>query len=103
MKKLIRYCPSIRPLLIPKLTPHLQSLLSHAYALDPLADFYDLWASPRERRLLVRGFYPKEVQIFDGAKQGIEVTGLEGTLDGMGDGKGRERVLDGIEKTVIGV
>jgi pumilio family protein 6 len=103
MAKLIRYCPSIRPLLIPKLTPHLNMLLSHAHALSPLSDFYDLWASPRERRLLVRGFYPREVRIFDGAKEGIEIKGLEGTLEDMGDGKGRERVLEGIEKTVTNV
>lgn len=101
MAKLIRYVPALRPLLIPALTPHLSTLLSHAHAVQPLADFFDLWASAKERRLLVRGFYPREVAIFDGGK-GDE--GLEGTLAAMGgEGKGRERVLEGIEKTVLDV
>lgn len=101
MAKLIRYVPSIRPLLIPAITTHLSTLLAHAHAVQPLSDFFDLWASAKERRLLVRGFYPKEVAIFDGGK-GEE--GLEGTLEKMGaEGKGRERVLDGVEKTVLDV
>ncbi|KAK4684513.1 pumilio homology domain family member 6, partial [Tremellales sp. Uapishka_1] len=104
MSKLIRYLPQIRPLLIPHLTPHLLSLLSHTHALGPLSDFYDLYASSKERKLLVRGFYPREVVIFDGGKEGKDVKGLEGTLDDMGaDGKGRERILEGIEKTVLQV
>jgi len=111
MGKLIRYCPSIRPLLIPTLSQHLTSLLFHADASQPLSDFFDLWASSKERKLLVRGFYPKEVQIFDGLKvkgKGVnvdgEVKGLEGALEDMGDeGKGRERVLNDIEKTIADV
>ncbi|OCF39876.1 pumilio domain-containing protein [Kwoniella heveanensis CBS 569] len=103
MSKLIRYCPSIRPLLIPHLAPHLLTLLNHAHAVAPLSDFYDLYASAKERRMLVRGFYPREVKIFDGAKQGAELKGLEGSLEDMGDGKGRERVLDVVEKTVLDV
>jgi pumilio family protein 6 len=101
MAKLIRYCPNIRPLLIPALTPHLANLLSHAHAVGPLSDFFDLWASARERRLLVRGFYPREVVIFGDAKG---EKGLEDVLEGMGsEGRGRERVLDGVEKTVLDV
>ena len=101
MAKLIRYVPSIRPLLIPALAPHLDSLLAHAHAVQPLSDFFDLWASAKEKRLLVRGFYPKEVAIFDGGK-GEE--GLEGTLAAMGgEGKGRERVLEGVEKVILDV
>lgn len=103
MSKLIRYCPSIRPLLIPHLAPQLLNLLNHAHAVTPLSDLYELWASAKERRLLVRGFYPREVKIFDGAKQGVEVKGLEASLEDMGEGKGRERVLDAIEKTVLDV
>lgn len=103
MSKLIRYCPQIRPLLIPALTPHLSSLLAHADAVQPLSDFFDLYATSRERRLLVRGFYPREVMIFDGVKQGAEVSGLEETLEGMGDGKAKERVMDGVEKVVLDV
>lgn len=104
MSKLIRYAPSIRPLLIPSLTPHLITLLSHAHAVQPLSDFFDLYASSKERKLLVRGFYPREVRIFDGAKDGAELKGLEGCLEDMGeDGKGRERVLEGVGKTVLDV
>ncbi|KIR26820.1 pumilio domain-containing protein [Cryptococcus deuterogattii LA55] len=103
MSKLIRYCPSVRPLLIPHLAPQLLNLLNHAHAVTPLSDLYELWASAKERRLLVRGFYPREVKIFDGAKQGVEVKGLEASLEDMGEGKGRERVLDAIEKTVLDV
>ncbi|WVN85230.1 uncharacterized protein L203_100375 [Cryptococcus depauperatus CBS 7841] len=103
MSKLIRYCPSIRPLLIPHLAPHLLTLLNHAHAVAPLSDFYDLYASAKERRMLVRGFYPREVKIFDGAKQGAEARGLEVSLEELGDGKGRERVLDLVEKTVLQV
>ena len=99
MAKLIRYVPALRPLLIPAITPHLSTLLAHAHAVQPLADFFDLWASAKERRLLVRGFYPREVAIFDGGKG---EDGLEGTLEKMGgEGKGRERVIEGIEKTVV--
>ncbi|KAK8869901.1 hypothetical protein IAR55_000469 [Kwoniella newhampshirensis] len=103
MTKLIRYCPSIRPLLIPHLAPHLLTLLNHAHAVAPLSDFYDLYASAKERRMLVRGFYPREVKVFDGGKQTGEVKGLEGTLEDIGDGKGRERILDAVEKTVLDV
>lgn len=113
MGKLIRYCPNMRPLLIPALAPHLTSLLFHADAVGPLSDFFDLWATSKERKLLVRGFYPKEVQIFDGLKIGKaksaidvdgDVKGLEGTLEYLGEeGKGRERVLDAIEKTITDV
>lgn len=61
--------------------------------------------------MLVRGFYPKEVRIFDGLKEtkGKEISKVPETgtladaLVAMGDGKGRERVLDGIEKTVLDV
>ncbi len=101
MSKLIRYCPQIRPLLIPALTPHLRALLAHADAVQPLSDFFDLYAMAKERRLLVRGLYPREVMIFDGAKDGAEALGLEATLEGMGDGKGKERVLEGVEKFVL--
>jgi pumilio family protein 6 len=108
MGKLIRYCPTMRPLLIPVLSTHLTSLLFHADAVQPLSDFFDLWASSKERKLLVRGFYPKEVQIFDGLKvkgKGVDVDGdvkgLEGALENMGDeGQGRQRVLDAVEKTI---
>ncbi|ORY32253.1 armadillo-type protein [Naematelia encephala] len=103
MAKLIRYCPSIRPLLIPSLASHLSSLLAHAHAVQPLSDFFDLWATSKERKMLVRGFYPKEVRVFDGVKETGEVKGLEGTLEALGDGKGRERVLDGLEKTVLDI
>ncbi|WWD15825.1 hypothetical protein CI109_100249 [Kwoniella shandongensis] len=103
MTKLIRYCPSIRPLLIPHLAPHLLTLLNHAHAVAPLSDFYDLYASAKERRMLVRGFYPREVKVFDGGKQAGEVKGLDGTLEDIGDVKGRERILDAVEKTVSDV
>ncbi|WWC61243.1 uncharacterized protein I303_103824 [Kwoniella dejecticola CBS 10117] len=104
MSKLIRYCPSIRPLLIPQLTPHLLSLLNHSNAVAPLSDFYDLYATSKERKLLVRGFYPRELKIFDGGKQASETKGLEAFLEEIGDdGKGRERILDSIEKTVLDV
>ncbi|OCF71984.1 pumilio domain-containing protein [Kwoniella mangroviensis CBS 8886] len=105
MSKLIRYVPSIRPLLIPKLTPTLLTLLNHSNAVTPLSDFYDLYASSKERKLLVRGFYPRELKIFDGGKQGIEVKGLEASLEDLiGDeSKGRDRILDGVEKTVLDV
>ncbi|WWC85370.1 uncharacterized protein L201_000233 [Kwoniella dendrophila CBS 6074] len=108
MSKLIRYCPSIRPLLIPKLTPNLLNLLNHSNAVTPLSDFYDLYSSSKERKLLVRGFYPRELKVFDGVtKQGQnqdQVQTLENFLEDIGnDGKGRERILDGIEKTILDV
>lgn len=102
MSKLIRYCPSIRPLLIPVISRNLTSLLFHADAVQPISDFYDLWASAKERRLLVRGFYPREISIFDGGKTGADVPGLEGSLEQTNEA-GRERVLDTVEKTVIEV
>ena len=101
MTKLIRYCPQIRPLLIPALTSHLPTLLAHAHGVQPLSDFFDLHATSREKRLLVRGFYPREVMLFDGGKNGADVQSLEGTLEGIIDGKGRERILSGVEKTVV--
>ena len=101
MSKLIRYVPALRPLLIPTLTPHLRSLLFHSEAVGPLSDFFDLHASAREKRLLVRGFYPKEVAVF---AEGKGEEGLAEVLEGMGnEGKGRERVLAQVEKTVLDV
>ncbi|RSH91237.1 pumilio domain member 6 [Saitozyma podzolica] len=101
MSKLVRYCPQIRPLLIKDLAPHLSKLLFHEHAVQPLSDFFDLYASAKERRLFVRGFYPREVLLFDGGKDGEAAT-LEETLEKMGEGKGRDRVLDGVEKAVLG-
>ena len=100
MSKLLRHVPQFRNLLIPTITPHLRSILVHAEAVRVLSDFFDLWATSKEKRLLVRGFYPKEVFIFDGTN-GDE--GLESVLERMGDGKGRERVLNQVEKTVLDV
>ncbi|ORX39750.1 armadillo-type protein [Kockovaella imperatae] len=100
MSKLIHYVPQLRPLLIPAITPHLRSLLFHAEAVGPLSDFFDLYASAKERRLLVRGFYPKEVKIF---AEGKGEEGLQEVLEGMGDGAGRSRVLSQVEKTVVDV
>lgn len=101
MGKLIRYCPSIRPLLISAIQPHLLTMLQHADAVKPLSDFYDLWATGKERRALVRGFYPREVKVFEG-QDGDK--GLEEVLEGLGaDGKGRERILEGVEKVVMQV
>lgn len=102
MSKLIRYCPSMRPLLVPVISRHLASLLFHADAVQPVSDFYDLWASAKERRLLVRGFYPREIAIFDGGKAGADVPGLEGSLEATNEA-GRERVLDAVERTVLDV
>ncbi|KAL7422168.1 Pumilio y domain member 6 [Cryptotrichosporon argae] len=98
MAKLIRYCPSIRTPLITQLAPHMSTLLSHADAVRPLSDFYDLWASAKERRGLVRGLYPKEVRVFEGD----DAKGLEEVLADMAE-SGRERILEGVEKTVLDV
>lgn len=102
MGKLIRYCPSIRPLLISAIAPHISQLIFHAHAIDPISDFYDLWANGAERRLLVRGFYPREVALFDGGKEATDVPGLEGSLEQTAEA-GRVRVLEGVEKTVLDV
>ncbi|EIW69578.1 hypothetical protein TREMEDRAFT_73909 [Tremella mesenterica DSM 1558] len=99
--KLIRFCPTIRPLLIQAISPDLLRLLSHAEAVQPLADLYDLYATGKERKLLIRGFYPKEVIIFDDSKD--EIKGLEEVLSTMGEGTGKERVLDAVGKTVVDV
>jgi pumilio family protein 6 len=100
MGKLIRYCPSIRPLLVPVIAKNLGSLLSHADAVQPISDFYDLYASAKERRGLVRGFYPREVELFDGGKDGSDTAGLEGALEETSEA-GRARVLEGVEKVVV--
>lgn len=102
MGKLIRYCPSIRPLLIPSIASRLPQLLYHAHAVEPISDFYDLWANGAERRMLVRGFYPREVALFDGGKESADVVGLEGALEATSEA-GRARVLEGVEKTVLDV
>jgi pumilio family protein 6 len=102
MGKLIRYCPSIRPLLIPAITPHFPQLLFHAHAIEPISDFYDLYANGAERRMLVRGFYPREVALFDGGKENGDTVGLEGALEQTAEA-GRTRVLEGVEKTVLDV
>ncbi|KAL1411281.1 Pumilio y domain member 6 [Vanrija albida] len=104
MSKLIRYCPTIRPKLIPHITKNITSLIFHAHAISPISDFYDLYASPKERRLLVRGFYPREVALFDGAGKDAEkdVAGLEAALEATSE-SGRERVIDGVEKTVLDI
>lgn len=102
MSKLIRYCPSIRGDLIADLTPALPSLLSHAEAVQPLSDFFDLYANARERKQLVRGFYPKEVRIFDGEGGKSGELDMAETLEKMGEGQQRARVLEGVEKNVTG-
>lgn len=101
MSKLVRYCPTIRPLLISDLTTCLPSLLSHADAVQPLSDFFDLYATAREKRQLVRGFYPKEVRIFDGADGKDGELDMAETLEKMGEGAQRARVLEGVEKNVL--
>lgn len=104
MRKLIRYCPSIRPLMIEDLTPVLPHLLTHADAVQPLSDFYDLYASAKERRALVRGLYPKEVRLTSSsATADDDVQGLDSVLEGMPNEQGRLRVLEGVEKTVLNV
>lgn len=102
MGKLIRYCPTIRPLLIPHITKSLPQLLFHAFAIDPISDFFDLYASAKERRMLVRGFYPREVALFDGGKETGDAIGLEGSLEATGEAS-RARVLEAVEKTVLDV
>jgi pumilio family protein 6 len=97
MSKLIRYCPQIHDDLIQAINPHLLSLLEHADASQPLGDFYEMYATNKERRTLVRGLYPREVKVFDG-KVGDKV--LEEVLVGLGDGAGRNRVIDEVERTV---
>ncbi|GMK55421.1 hypothetical protein CspeluHIS016_0204770 [Cutaneotrichosporon spelunceum] len=99
MGKLIRYCPSIRPLLVPVIAKNLGSLLAHADAVQPISDFYDLYASAKERRGLVRGFYPREVELFDGA-DGTDYPGLEAALEATSE-SGRVRVLEGVERVVL--
>ncbi|KLT41976.1 ARM repeat-containing protein [Cutaneotrichosporon oleaginosum] len=99
MGKLIRYCPSIRPLLVPVIAKDLGSLLAHADAVQPISDFYDLYASARERRGLVRGFYPREVALFDGGKEG-DTAGLEAALADTSEAS-RLRVLEGVERVVL--
>jgi pumilio family protein 6 len=90
--------PSIRPAIIEAITPHLQPLIFHTFACSVIADFFELYATPKEKRLLVRGFYPREVQIFDGAKG---EKGLEALLEETTEQKSRERILEQLEKTVI--
>lgn len=63
--------------------------------------------------MLVRGFYPKEVLLFDGlgvgkdGKDGIEAgktaEGLEKVLAGMKDGKAQERVLEELNEKIVHV
>lgn len=98
MSKLIRYCPSIRPLLVPVIAKNITSLLFHAHAIQPISDFYDLYASAKERRGLVRGFYPREVAIFDSA----DIQGLEQALESAPEA-GRTRILEGVEKSVLDI
>ena len=98
MAKLIRYCPSIREPLILAIQPHVTQILLHADAVKPLSDLYDLYSTARERNLLMQGFYPKEVGIFDKAAGSKR---LEEILDGLGSGQ--ERVIEGIEKAVLNV
>lgn len=103
--------PSIRLSMISQLSPHIPHLISHSHAITPLADFYELHASSKERKLMVRAFYPKEVLLFDGlglggstpegkdeikknVEKGVEIKGLVKTLEGMGEGAIRTRVLD---------
>lgn len=101
MVKLIRYCPTIRPVLMQDLAPHLTQMLFHAYAVGPLSDLYDLYSTAAERKALLRGLYPKEVKIFNGDK--ASTASLAETLEAMTDAKARERVLEGVEKVVLNV
>ncbi|KAJ9109007.1 hypothetical protein QFC21_000333 [Naganishia friedmannii] len=115
MSKLIRHRQVFQ------ITPDVPQLLFHSHACGPLADFFELYASPKEKRLLVRGFYPKEVLLFDGVgvgkeaavnvvekaqekgKEATEVKNLEKVLEGMTEGKMRERVLEEMNEKVVHV
>ncbi|KAJ9128036.1 hypothetical protein QFC24_000327 [Naganishia onofrii] len=121
MSKLIRHSHTVRPKIIAEITPDVPQLLFHSHACGPLADFFELYASPKEKRLLVRGFYPKEVLLFDGVgvgkeaavnvvekaqekgKEASEVKNLEKVLEGMTEGKMRERVLEEMNEKVVHV
>lgn len=109
---------TVRPKIIAEITPDVPQLLFHAHACGPLSDFFELYASPKEKRLLVRGFYPKEVLLFDGVgvgkeaaanvvekaqekgKEATEVKSLEKVLAEMSEGKMRERVLEEMSEKV---
>lgn len=120
MAKLIRHCPSVRLSIVSQITPFIPNLISHSHAVTPLADFYELHASSKERKLMVRAFYPKEVLLFDGlgvggtspenrdeikrnVERGVEIKGLVETLKGMGEGAVRSRVLEQIKERIAAI
>jgi pumilio family protein 6 len=103
--------------MISQLSPYIPNLLGHSHAVTPLADFYELHSSSKEKKLMVRSFYPKEVHLFDGlgiggtspegkeeikknVEKGIEVKGLVETLRTMGEGAVRTRVLEQIKEKI---
>lgn len=98
MGKLIRYCPSIRPLLAQAIAPHITSLLFHSEAVVPLSDFYELYATSKERKLLVSGFFPKEATLFE--SKSADTPTLEEVLVKIPEGKGKERILEHVGKAV---
>ncbi len=55
--------------------------------------------------MMVRGFYPKEVIVFESVATGDDggVPSLQAVLDGMSEGKGRERVLDELAEKIVHV
>jgi pumilio family protein 6 len=102
--------PSIRQSLIRQISPDIPQLLFHTHACPVIADFFELYATPKEKRMLVRSFYPKEVIVFESVANSGDAEGkvqdvptLEQVLAGMSEGKGRERILDELAEKITHV
>ncbi len=95
VSKLIRFLPSIRPHIILEILSSIPSLLLHANAIQPLSDFYDVYANGNEKKWMVRGFWPKEVLVFEGEgvkkRGGAKAQGEEEKV--LGEVGGLEEIL----------
>ncbi|KAI0746468.1 ARM repeat-containing protein [Daedaleopsis nitida] len=103
--KLIRFCPSYRPVILREFQGHVLKLLLHREASGVLADAFELYANAYERSILLRDFYGKEASLFTvtaGSEEEKERSkrGLRGLMEGL-EGDRRKRVLAALHENLV--
>ncbi|TBU44642.1 ARM repeat-containing protein [Dichomitus squalens] len=103
--KLIRLCPSYRPIILRELQGSVLRLLLHREASGVLADAFELYANAYERSILLRDFYGKEASLFTvtaGSEEEKERSkrGLRGLMEGL-EGDRQKRVLAALKDNLV--
>ncbi|KAI0764723.1 ARM repeat-containing protein [Fomes fomentarius] len=103
--KLIRLCPTYRPIILREFQGHVLKLLLHREASGVLADAFELYTNAYERSILLRDFYGKEASLFTvtaGSEEEKERSkrGLRGLVEGL-EGERRKRVLASLHENLV--